>query len=368
MKIEEQGFIFDSEKAEQGKRVCIFTGLFKHSTGRIFSTFRIGSKKDSTDGNGVIAEFVDGKWEIIFSSFQSEFDGKKGDIKAVELFERPDGGLSCLLSWFDCSKSSKLYDAASDTILPGNLIIADSSDMGKTWTNYRIVDTKDLPGPALTGPVLKLPGGYLVFFESYGREKNGEVSCHAARALFSKDGIDFHKIITVAKHPENTLYYWDQRNTFDWCSGKIISMFWTYNRKEEKDIDIHIAHGDPESLTWSIPVSTGIEGQIATPVSLGDGRILCFYVHRHHPGSMRLIISEDNGKTWEHNQELIVYLSPTEKSSSEKSSYAQYWEDMNKWNFGHPSGILFDRNRVLLAYYAGIDASSLSARYCIISI
>ncbi|MCM8763762.1 MAG: glycoside hydrolase [Candidatus Omnitrophica bacterium] len=368
MKIEQQGLIFDSDKAEQRKKVCTFTSLFKHSSGRIFSTFRIGSRKDSTDGNGVIAEFVNGKWKIIFSNFQSEFDGKKGDIKAVELFERPDGGLSCLLSWFDCSKSSKLYDAASDTILPGNLIFADSYDMGKTWTNYRIIDTQSLPGPALTGPILKLRAGYLIFFETYGPEKNGKVSCHTARALFSKNGTDFYKIITVARHPEDTLYFWDQRNTFDPYSGKIISMFWTYDRKNEKDTDIHIAQGDPESLIWTVPVSTGIKGQIAAPISLGDGRILCFYVHRHYPGSMRLIVSEDKGKTWKHDEELIIYQNSTEKSTQQKISYAQYWEDMNRWNFGHPSGMLLDKNYVLLSYYAGNNASSLSARYSIISI
>ncbi len=167
MKIEEQGFIFDSEKAITEKRVCIFTGLFKHSGGRIFSSFRVASKKDSIDGNGVIAEFIsESKWEIVFSGFENEFDGRKGDIKVVELFERKDGGISALLSWFDCSESTKLYDAVSDTILPAKLILVDSHDTGKSWSNYRIIDTKDLPGPALTGPVIKIPQGYLAFFEN----------------------------------------------------------------------------------------------------------------------------------------------------------------------------------------------------------
>lgn len=368
MRIEKQGCIFDVEKTRTEKKVCTFTSLFKHSSGRIFSSFRRASKKDSTDGEGVIAEFIDySEWKIVFSGFQNEFDGKKGDIKIVELFERKDKGISAVISWFDCSKGSKLYDTSSDTLLPARLILTDSYDMGKTWSNYRVIDSCDLPGPALTGPVLKVSQGYLVFFETYGPEKPGGSSIHAARALFSKDGTIFDRIITVARHPEDAIYYWDQRSEYDVFSGRIVSMFWSYDRKKEKDIDIHIAYGDSERLRWTKPIPTGIKGQIAKPITVSEKRILCFYVHRHYPGSMRLIVSDDGGKVWKYDEELIVYQDSEKNDKERQVSYAEYWEDMNRWNFGHPAGILLDKSRILLAYYAGKDAGCLSARYAIIS-
>ena len=371
MRIEKQGFIFDVEETKTEKKVCTFTGLFKHSNGRIFAGFRIGTKKDSTDGNGVVAEFInETEWKILFSDFETVFEGRKGDIKAVELFERKNQGISAILSWFDCSKGSKLYNSSSDTILPGKLILVDSPDMGKTWQNYRVIDTQSLPGPALTGPIIRISAGYLAFFETYGPEKNGGPSYHAARVLFSKDGSDFTEIKTVARDPDDLLYFWDQRNSFDPGSQIIISMFWTYDRKKEKDSDIHIAYGDIRKLNWSFPSSTGIRGQIAAPIPVSGTELLCFYVHRHYPGSMRLIKSEDRGKTWRFSEELVVYQNPErkEKGVSGESSYAEYWEDMNTWSFGHPAGILLDNNRVLLAYYAGKEASLLSARYSIVSV
>lgn len=370
MKIEKQGFILDVEKEKSGKKTCIFTGLFKHSSGRIFSSFRISTRKDSSDGKGVIAEFIDRtKWEIIFSEFETEFEGKKGDIKAVELFERKNGEMSAVLSWFDYSKGPKLYDASSDTILPGKLILADSSDMGKTWSNYRVIDTKNLPGPALTGPVITTSDKHLIFFETYGPETPGDISRHAARCIISEDGSNFARIVTVANDMENTFYYWDQRNAFDVRSRKIITMFWTYDRKRERDIDIHISYGDEKDLTWTQPVPTGIKGQIAAPIVIPGHKLLCFYVHRHKPGSMRLILSEDGGKTWRFDKELIIYqnIEGVQKGVSGESSYAQYWEDMTTWSFGHPSGILLDNSHVLLAYYAGKDSTELSARYAIVS-
>jgi len=371
MRIEKQGFIFEAEKQSGTKRVCTFTGFFKHSNGKIFSSFRLGTRKDSTDGNGVVCQSITGAdWTIVFSGFKNQFDGHPGDIKITELFERPDGNISAFLSWFDCSKSEKLYDASSDTIQPSKLILVDSFDMGNTWTDYRIVNTQNFPGPALTGPVLKTRNGYFAFFESYGPEKPGLPSLHTAHALYSPDGINFTKIITVAKHPENELYYWDQRNTYDTATGNIITMFWTYNRKQEKDVDIHISYGNHEKFTWSVPVPTRIKGQIAAPISLPDGRLLCFYVHRHYSGSMRLVMSLDKGKTWNFDGELIICQHPEikEKISEGKNSYADYWEDMNSWSFGHPCGILLDENRVLLGYYAGKDVTCLSARYAIVSV
>jgi hypothetical protein len=37
--------------------------------------------------------------------------------------------------------------------------------------------------------------------------------------------------------------------------------------------------------------------------------------------------------------------------------FAQYWEDMGKWTFGHPAMWRYDECRILLTYYAGTPAS-----------
>ncbi len=371
MKIIERGYIFDVEKHGGQKKVCMCTSVFRHSTGKLFSSFRNGTTKESPDGNGVVAESENGKeWKVVFSGFQTVFDGIQGEIKVVELFEKPDRNISAFLSWFDRTKDQGLYDPSSDTILPARIILVDSYDMGKTWVNYRNVDIGNLQGPALTGPVLKIPQGYLAFFEKYGPEQPSGPSLHAACALFSEDGTIFEKIITVARHPANTIFYWDQRNAYDPESGEIISMFWTYDRKAEKDIAIHIAYGNPDTLAWTVPQSTGIKGQIAMPIPLTGGRLLCFHVHRHHPGSMRLVMSYDRGKTWDIANETVIYENPErkERGVSGESSYAEYWEDMGTWSFGHPCGITIDRDLVLLVYYAGKDARNLSARYALVSV
>ena len=142
-------------------------------------------------------------------------------------------------------------------------------------------------------------------------------------------------------------------------------MFWTYNRPGETDEPIHIAWADPGPLAWSSPVSTGIQGQFCAPIPLADGRLLDFYVHRHAPGSMRLILSPDGGRTWDTDRELVAYDSRTgeEPGMDGAREYGQRWDEMNRRCFGHPAGLALDDGTVLLIYYGGKAKTCLSMRW-----
>ncbi|NQU11596.1 exo-alpha-sialidase, partial [bacterium] len=188
MKIIEQGYILDAEQITGPKRVCIFTSLLRHSSGTIYVSYRWGSSKDSADGNGVVAESADqGRtWQTVCDGFAATQDGVTGEIRSAELFERTDGTLGVLLSWFDRSRGDKLYDSSADTLLPGKTYTAESLDGGRTWENYRVVDTGGFQGAAVTGRVLRVPGrGWLGFFEKYAPEKPGGPNLHAAHAWVS---------------------------------------------------------------------------------------------------------------------------------------------------------------------------------------
>jgi len=372
VKLLETGFILDVERVSDNRTVCMVPALLKLASGKILVSFRRGTGKDSADGNGMIMESWDGKsWNKIFEGFENTANHVQGEIRCIALLERPDGVLVAFLSWFDRSRGERLYDSSSDTLLPSEIIAVESRDGGKTWADYRIIDTGNLRGTALCGQVVRVPHrGWLIFFEKYCPEEVGGRNLHAAHAIFTPDGKDFTRIVQVARHPENRFFYWDQRNELCMKTGRIVSMFWTYNRDEEKDEPIHIAWGDTEKLKWTQPVSTGIKGQIAEPIPLPDGRLLMFYVHRHAPGSMRLVCSDDGGKRWDIKNEIVVYDSTAgiERGTAKKSQYGEYWNDMQTWSFGHPASLVIDNHTVLLAFYGGKSNTSLSARWALIGV
>lgn len=368
MEIVDQGYIYDAAKAAKNRSVCSFTSLCRLSDGKVLASFRAASGKDAPDGNCIVAGSTDGgaNWEILCEGFEKVMGAEPEDTRAAEIAEVKEDGLRVFLSCLDRSKKGRMYDSESDRIAPSGIATAKSSDGGRTWQKYRFLDTAPAGNAALTGQTVHIPGrGWLVFVENYEPEEAGGPSLHSAFALFSRDGENFDRVVHVARHPENKYFYWDQRQVFCEKSKRIASMFWTYERQKEEDVDIHMAWGNCETLNWEEPFSTGIRGQIAAPIPLGDGRLLCFYVHRHSPGSMRLIMSSDDGRSWDQDNELVVYESkgPTEAGFDKHSDYAAYWENMSVWSFGHPAGAVVEDGVVLLAYYAGPNDKCLSVRW-----
>lgn len=110
---------------------------------------------------------------------------------------------------------------------------------------------------------------------------------------------------------------------------------------------------------------THIPGQIAAPWLLPDGRLLGFVVDRHHPGTMKLWVSHDNGQTWPKDEVLTVHNHDERAKLIQgltNVDFKQFWYDMGKWTFGHPTICPLDENHVLVAHYAG-DPGMLSIHW-----
>jgi len=364
MRIIDEGYILDVDKADMARRCCIGTSLRRLSSGKILASFRRGSDKDSSDGTGTVAESTDnGKtWRIATRAFDPVVDGIGGEIRVAELAELDDGTVLAFVLWVDRSSGGPLYDDETDTLLPTKVALARSSDQGRTWGPYELLGTGEYRGAALSGPVVRIPGrGWLVPFEDF----QPGTGTHSANALFSRDGTSVDTLAQVAKDPDDVLNFWDERLAFCPKTGRLVGTFWTFNRKTEQQQPIHMAWGDPDTLTWEQPFSTGIQGQITQLLPLPDGRLLAFYVRRRPPGSMRLIISQDSGKTWDYDSEIAIWdrVSVDGRATDGQSGYAQVWQDIMYWTFGHPTGVVLDDGTLLLAYYAGLDNTCLSIRW-----
>ena len=124
-------------------------------------------------------------------------------------------------------------------------------------------------------------------------------------------------------------------------------------RRNGNDDERHCAIS---STARQSPVETTIPGQIAAPLLWHDGRLFTFVVDRDRPGTLRLWTSHDGGATWPKSDCLTVHEHDEQAKLSqglENIDFAQSWEDMGQWSFGHPTIRPFDSERVLLTYYAG---------------
>jgi hypothetical protein len=128
---------------------------------------------------------------------------------------------------------------------------------------------------------------------------------------------------------------------------------------------VHLRQGtvSNDTITGEPMRATPIHGQIAAPCQLRDGRLAAFVVDRGRPSTMSLWCSPDSGLSWPEEQRLVVYAHEERASLSQGQAqidFAQYWEDMGRWSFGHPAVRLLADGRLLLAWYAGTpDCMSL---------
>ena len=361
--LEAQGLIFDDREQPPERQVCCFTSLCVLQGGAIVAGFQNGRAKHAPDGTVRLCRSQDGgrTWQLLTQVFETRIDGVAGSLAASEMVETRPGRLLLFATWFDRSDPARpLFDPVTEGILRSKQLMAVSTDDGASWSGWRELPTGDLSGCSLTGPVVTWNDGTLaVAFESFKEFDDPRPARHAAWLLVSRDeGESFAQPLLVAQDPRHRVYYWDQRLCAGQAPGQFTALFWTHDRQAGRDLPVHLCHGSLDgNATAGNPIQpTSLPGQIAAPLELSDGRLLAFVVDRQWPATMTLWCSADRGQTWPSEHRLIVHRHDETASLSQGRTnidFAQYWEDMGKWSFGHPALRRLGDGRLLLAWYAG---------------
>ena len=389
MRVLDRGTIFDATAAPADMRFCTCPSLVRLDNGRLVAALRAGGSKDAADEDTPVLVSDDNAvtWRMAFKGF-GDLPPGRGRIRAMAL--TPTGGdrlVACMTSVDRSDPTAVLFHPETEGILPTLTLLAASQDAGESWAVLGAVPLAPHTGNAITGAIMILQdGGMALPYESWKEyEDTRPARHHAALRLTCPGGLDasaspatwpnqWPELAVVAHDPKGEILYWDQRLTVAPDTGELVAMLWTHDRRSGRDIDIHIAWGSPDAREWTQPVSTGIAGQICAPLALGGGRLFAAYVHRHHPPSLRAILSDDFGRTWTAADELIFYEKAgtpgslgTESGMDAARDFADYWADMSIWTFGHPEPVLLPNGDIMVAYYAG-DSTAMGIHWVRIAV
>ncbi len=359
----DQGLVFDADRAPPDRQACYFTSLARLDSGTLLAGWQTGLTKHSPTNTIRIARSVDGakSWQVIPWDFATSLDGTPGSLAAAEVVEAEPGRLLLFSTWFDRSDPERpLFNPETEGILRSRQIFSVSTDEGESWGPWQVIPTPGLTGCATTGPAIKWPDGAIAHaFESFKEFDDPQPAVHGAWLVLTRDGgRSFEAPWLIARDPADQVYYWDQRLFAGDETGDFLALFWTHDRASQKDLSLHqlLASLTDGSGAASQPQATGIPGQIASAGMTSDGRLLAFIVDRGNPGTMTLWQSDDGGSSWPEDASLVVHVHDEQAAISqgrENIDFAEYWEDMGKWSFGHPAMIPLDDGEWLLAYYAG---------------
>ena len=360
--IESRGLIFDATDATDVEAVAYVTSLVSLESGTFLAGWQAGSEKHAPTNTIGLACSRDGAgtWDRLSHEFETTWQGTPGSFLAAEMVEAEPGRLLLFTTWINRSIPDRpLFNPETEGILPTRLLYCASIDEGETWSEWSELSTPGLTGCAVTGPILRWSDGTIACgFESFKEFEDPTPVEPAAWLTISRDGgRSFGDPWQVARHPQRTKYYWDQRLCATQTPGEFIAMFWTHNREEQRDTNVHMLRASINDgpLAVGEPIETSIPGQIAACAVAEDGRILSCVVDRGQPGTITLWQSVDGGRTWPEEVRLVVHVHDEQAAITqgrEDIDYAEFWEDMGKWSFGHPV-IRRRDNDWLLAWYAG---------------
>jgi len=364
--IRDRGVIFDATKAPPNCRSCAFTSSAVRADGALLIGFRNATGRDAPDGRlRIVRSRDEGKtWETLHEGMTATVDGVEGNLYSGYFTELASGHLIGVFVWVDRSDPTLSFvNPATAGVLPMRNLVAESSDGGATWSPFRLVDLSPHRGASCTGPILKLAKGVLALpYERWKEYDDTDPGTHSANLRLSFDrGRTWPQMRTVAEEAAGQRFYWDQRFAIHPGTGLLAAMFWTHDRDAGRDLVNHIAWGTPDGTTWSAPTPTGLPGQHCQPIAIGGERIVAVYVHRQDPPSLRAVLSEDFGRTWQRDDEPVFYDSRagTEPGcQTESRGFEAFWQDMMAWRFGHPRGVLLPRGDLFVAYYAGDEQAT----------
>jgi len=359
MRIIDGGTIFTGQKGTDHQS-CAFPGICILPDGRWICGFRAAPVKEGTKGQHALITWSDdeGKsWSKPISPFiPPAICGKPGLFRGAYMTAL--GGRRVLVSimWVDYSEPElAFFNQETEGLLDTRIFFSISEDNGETWLQPVLMDTTpfNVPTP-LTGPVLCLPGVELACqFELNKHYYDTTVWRHSSVIMFSRDGgLTWSEYVVTSKHPENLIFYWDQRPGI-LSDGRILNLFWTYDNKNAVYLNIHASESLDNGHTWSSMWDTGVPGQPAQPVSLPDGKIAMVYIDRTGSPAVKIRTSEDGGRTWPEHTGLLIYSTDLVTQTWNKNTMQDAWSEMGKFSVGLPATACLKNGDILVVYYEG---------------
>ncbi|MFO1093502.1 MAG: sialidase family protein [Planctomycetaceae bacterium] len=236
--------------------------------GSLLATCRRGSTKDCDDETVELRRSRDGgrTWSQPQTPYSNLLNGRRGSLKVCYL--TPLGGrrlIACGM-WVDreAFPGKPLFNEQTEGCLPMTVILADSQDLGETWSAWRVLPLPDdLGPPSLTSPLLRLRSGRLVVsIESNKSYLDTSKWYQRVAYAYSDDlGATWSRATTVCQDPTARIFNWDQRAGVG-PNGEIVTFTSTYDREAQKYLNVHRRisrdEGDgrgPSRKTWDLPIS-----------------------------------------------------------------------------------------------------------------
>ncbi len=364
MRIGERGTLNEAVPGTR-RAVSTFPSVAPLADGSLLACYRVGSGKESEDETIELRRSEDGgrSWSDPVVPFDAAtVAGRRGTLRLCYITPLAGDRLLAAAMWVDreAYPGMPLFNERTEGCLPMAILLADSRDLGQSWSEWRHVRLPEEVGPpSLTSPLLRLPSGRLAMSIETNKAYE-DPSPWLQRVVYfysDDDGRTWDKGHVVCRDPAARIFHWDQRAAVA-PDGRLITFTWTYDRETSRYLNIRRRISSDEGASWTEGDDLGFADQPSHPAILPDGRVVLAWVDRFQSRSIRSRLAPACDAPFAPESEVVLYereVSAPAAAAGATGSTGDLLVEMGAWNYGLPFAEALPDGDALVVYYEGSE-------------
>jgi hypothetical protein len=342
--------------------VCVYPASTVTRRGELLCVYRQGSAKHSRDGTLLVQQSADAG--RTWSAPVTVYDGMKGEhpesVHTGVIVESAAGDVLVFFTTVEARKPDVYIFSEEGRALQQRMWLVTSPDGGRTWLAAREMDVPGLPPNRYFGsrPLVVSDGSLLLPIEVTAAE--GQQAMLVSRS--EDGGRSFSAALPIAWDASGRLGFGDGRLA-ELDDGSVVMLTWTYRHPSEESIHVHRCLSSDGGRTWSAPEPTDLMCQIPAPQAWTGSQMLAAGTVRTPPEGIRLVASQDAGRTWDaaraiqlwDPRELRASGKPLALSPAGPADAPGLWAALPSFTFGSPELMRIGEDEMVMTCYAIID-------------
>ena len=263
--------------------------------------------------------------------------------------------------WYQCDRREHPNEGLSNPqnmgFVPVSFHILRTTDLGHTWSKpTRIEPSVKGCEFELCAPITILKNGTWMIPTSTWKKWDGSLAPgYKMLALVSHDeGKTWPEAINPMYIPGQDLIFWESK-IVEYPDGTLLAQAWTHNYVTGKDSPNHYSLSRDGGKSWTLPQSTGLNGQTMTQFILDDGRLINVY-RRMDTRGLWAQVSHLEGDRWVNEETTPLWGQQADKLTG---SHASMVDNFRVLRFGAPSITRLPNGAVFVAFWCYEDAKSV---------
>jgi sialidase-1 len=365
------GLIYRNPKPHVHAIHAYFPSVVQLANGELLCSLVLGEAFDAANCHTYLARSVDQgqTWHLQGAIYPGTMDRLTSD--AARLTALPDGGTVAFMVRSDRSDHPEegLANPENLGFVPTETLLLWSRDAGHTWSSPEILHPP-LVGPSfeLCCPIVPLRDGRWFLPTSTWRGWDGDCPNGMKMVAFiSHDGgRSWPEYRDVMRDPEQRIIYWESK-ICELPDGRLLAVAWVYDQVAGTDLPNHYAISADGGNSWSVPQSTGLQGQTPTPYVLddarkdgaGSGQVLLVYRRIDRPG-LWANLSHLEGDRWVNDDETPIWGAATQRLTGDSDNMVQNFQALR---FGAPCVVRLADGTIFVAFWCYEDCVSVIRWY-----